>query len=73
MAYTLLKHIKKNIHYYILNLNTTVYKNESFKIMQPLCSKLPLQREKNSKRIHYIEVVTFEIPFQLNIKITGYI
>lgn len=28
MAYTLLTHIKKNIHYYILNLNTTVYKNK---------------------------------------------
>lgn len=28
MTYTLLTHIKKNIHYYILNLNTTVYKNK---------------------------------------------
>lgn len=28
MAYTLLTHIKINIHYYILNLNTTVYKNK---------------------------------------------
>lgn len=70
MAYTLLTHIKK-ISTIIFWISIQQYiKIRSFKIMQPLCSKLPLQREKNSKRIHYIEVVTFEIPFQLNIKIT---
>lgn len=50
-AYTLLTHIKRNIHYYIFNPKTTdeYIKIRSFKIMQPICSKLPLQREKIQK------------------------
>lgn len=71
MAYTLLTHIKKNIHYYILNLNTTVYKNKELQNNAAIVFKTSSATGKNSKRIHYIEVVTFEIPFQLNIKITG--
>lgn len=72
-AYTLLTHIKRNIHYYIFNPKTTVYKDKELQNNAAIVFQTSSATGKNSKRIHYIEVVTFEIPFQLNtcIKITG--
>lgn len=72
-AYTLLTHTKRNIHYYIFNPKTTVYKDKELQNNAAIVFQTSSATGKNSKRIHYIEVVTFEIPFQLNtcIKITG--